>query len=343
MREKFGILPNGEVASLYTVRSGKMTAVFSDMGATLVKLFVPGRDGRLADVVLGFDDPQSYWESGTFFGAVVGRNANRIGGASFVLNGKRYQMDKNDNAENNLHSGFDFYKNRIWDVLQVTENTITFALESPHGDQGFPGNAKIRVEYSLEQGNTLRVVYRAVCDRDTVFNFTNHSYFNLSGHDKPERAMKQILTMPARFFTPADANYIPTGEKRKVDSTAMDFRVPKPIGRDIDREEVPLRLQAGYDHNFEVFTSPCAILSDPESGRTMSVSTDCPGMQLYSGNFLQGETGKDGVTYCRRGGVCLETQYYPNALNYPQWPQPITPAGEEYRSETSFVFGVEQP
>lgn len=341
MSKKFGVLPNGETASLYTIRSGQMTAELSDLGATLVKLFVPDRNGKLADVVLGFDDPKDYCESGTFFGSVVGRNANRTGGASFQLNGKTYQLDKNDNGEHNLHSGFDFYKNRIWDVLQVTENAITFGLESPHGDQGFPGKAKIRVTYTLEQGNTLRMLYVAVSDRDTVFNFTNHSYFNLAGHDKPERAMDQILTMPARFFTPADENYITTGEKRDVAGTAMDFRSPKAIGRDIDKDEEPLRLQQGYDHNFEVFANPCAILTDPDSGRTMAVSTDCPGVQLYSGNFLEGETGKDGISYCRRGGVCLETQYYPNALNHPCWPQPITRAGEEYRSETRFVFGAE--
>lgn len=341
MCEKFGVLPNGKTASLYTIQSGKMTAVFSDMGATLVKLFVPDRDGKLADVVLGFDDPKQYWDSTTFFGAVVGRNANRIGGASFVLNGKRYQMAKNDNGENNLHSGPDFFKDRIWDVLRVTENAITFLLKSPSGDQGFPGNAKILVEYTLEQGNTLRIVYRASCDSDTVFNFTNHSYFNLAGHDKPEKAMEQILTMPARFFTLSDANYITTGEKRDVAGTAMDFRTPKPIGRDIDQDEEPIRLQNGYDHNFEVFANPCAILTDPQSGRTMSVSTDCPGVQLYSGNFMEREKGKDGVIYGRRSGVCLETQFYPNAINYPHWPQPITRAGEEYKSETSFVFGVE--
>ena len=341
MCEKFGVLPNGQTASLYTIQSGKMTAVFTDMGATLVKLFVPDRDGEVADVVLGFDDPKQYLESTTFFGAVVGRNANRLGGASFVLNGKRYEMDKNDNGQNNLHSGFDFYKDRIWDVVMAGENTISFALKSPHGDQGFPGNAKILVEYTLEKGNTLRIVYRAVCDEDTVFNFTNHSYFNLAGHDKPEKAMDQILTMPARFFTPSDGMYIPTGEEREVAGTAMDFRIPKAIGRDVDKDEEAIRLQQGYDHNFEVFTAPCAILSDPESGRTMSVSTDCPGMQLYSGNFLEGEIGKDGVSYCRRGGICLETQYYPNALNYPQWRQPVTRAGEEYKSETSFVFSTE--
>lgn len=341
MSKKFGVLPNGKTASIYTIRSGQMTAEISDLGATLVKLFVPDRDGKLADVVLGFDDPQAYCESGTFFGAVVGRNCNRIGGASFRLNGKQYQMEKNDNGENNLHSGPDFFKDRIWEVRRVEEDSITFGLESPHGDQGFPGNAKIRVKYALEQGNTLRISYTAVSDRDTVFNFTNHSYFNLAGHDKPEKAMDQILTMPARFFTLSDENYITTGEKRDVEGTAMDFRSPKAVGRDINKDEEPLRLQNGYDHNFEVFANPCAILTDPQSGRTMAVSTDCPGVQLYSGNFMEREEGKDGVIYGRRSGVCLETQFYPNAINYPHWPQPVTKAGETYKSETCFVFGLE--
>ena len=340
MSEKFGVLPNGEIASLYTICSGKITAVFSDLGATLVKLFVPDRKGKLADVVLGFDEPRAYCESGTFFGAVVGRNANRIARGAFTLNGKQYQLDIN-NGKNNLHSGFDFFKNRIWNVVEAQKDTITFGLESPNGDQGFPGKAEIRVKYALEQGNTLRITYTAISDQDTVFNFTNHSYFNLAGHDQPEKAMSQILTMPARFFTPSDEESIPIGEKRSVDGTAMDFRIPKPIGRDIDQPEEPLIFQNGYDHNFEVFANPCAILSDPKSGRTMAVSTDCPGLQLYSGNFLGGETGKDGVSYCRRGGVCLETQFYPNALNYPQWPQPVTPAGEKYSSETTFVFSTE--
>lgn len=338
MSEKFGILPNGSVASLYTIRSGKITAVISDLGATLVKLFVPDKDGKLADVVLGFDDPQSYCESGTFFGATVGRNANRIGGAAFTLNSKRYQLAKNDNGNNNLHSGPDFFKNRIWEVLRAEEDSIVFGLISPHGDQGFPGNAKIRVKYTLEQGNTLRITYKAISDRDTVFNFTNHSYFNLAGHDKPEKAMEQVLTMPARFYTRSDDEYITTGEKVDVEGTAMDFRTPKPIGRDIDKDEEPMRLQNGYDHNFEVFTYPCAILSDPESGRTMSVTTDCPGVQLYSGNFMEREQGKDGVVYCRRAGVCLETQFFPNAVNYPHWVQPIAKAGEEFRSETCYIF-----
>ena len=341
MKKVFGSLADGQIASLYTLTNGKMTAVFTDLGAALVKLFVPDRDGNLADVVLGFDEPQQYWNGGGFLGAIVGRNANRIGGAAFTLNGKRYQMEANDKGKNNLHSGTAFFKRRIWDVAEVTENAITFTLESPDGDQGFPGNAHIRVTYTLEQGTTLRITYHGICDRDTVFNMTNHSYFNLAGHDKPEKAMDQILSMPARFFTPSDAESIPTGEKRSVEGTAMDFRTPKPIGRDINLDEEPLRLQGGYDHNFEVFANPCAILSDPYSGRTMAVITDCPGMQLYSGNYLNGDKGKDGVSYTRRGAVCLETQFYPNALNYPQWPQPVVKAGEKYHSETCYVFGIE--
>ena len=342
MAELFGQLKNGETAHLYTIQSGNMTAVISDLGATLVKLFVPDREGKLSDVVLGFDDPQAYVESGTFFGATVGRNCNRIGGATFALNGKTYKLGINDNGKNNLHAGPDFFKDRIWEVAEQGESTITFALHSPHMDQGFPGNADIRVTYTLEKGDILRITYEAMADRDTVFNFTNHSYFNLAGHEKPEKAMAQVLTIPGRFYTVSDAEYITTGEKRNVEGTAMDFRMPKPIGRDIDSEEEPTRLQNGYDHNFEVFTNPCAILEDPSSGRSMAVFTDRPGVQFYSGNFMKNEQGKGGVVYPGRGGVCLETQDYPNAVNFPHWPQPITKAGEQYKSETAFVFSVLQ-
>ena len=210
-------------------------------------------------------------------------------------------------------------------------------LESPNGDQGFPGNASISATYTLE-ADRLRIDYDGVSDRDTVFNLTNHSYFNLAGHDRPERAMEQTLILPARFFTPADAKSIPTGEKRSVAGTPMDFRMPKTIGAQIGDAYDALQLQGGYDHNFEVYTDPGAILCDPVSGRSMAVSTDCPGVQLYTGNFLSGEQGKDGVCYPMRSGVCLETQYYPNSINNPSWPQPFTPAGERYHSTTQFVF-----
>jgi len=338
MKKIFGMLRSGAQASLYTITNGSITAEISDYGATLVKLFVPDKAGKLADVVLGFDDPNEYTDSTTFFGAVVGRNANRVGNAAFCLNGREYHMQPNDNGRNNLHSGGDYYKDRLWNVAWMEANSICFTLRSPDGDQGFPGNADIWVTYALESGNVLRISYDGVCDQDTVFNLTNHSYFNMAGHDRPEKAMDQILSMPARFFNPDDAESIPTGELRSVAGTPMDFRTPKAIGADLGEDYDALKLQGGYDHNFEVFTDPCAILTDPESGRTMAISTDCPGIQFYSGNFLVGEKGKDGVSYCYRGGIALETQYYPDSVNHPEWPQPFVKAGERYHSETRYKF-----
>lgn len=338
MKKNFGLRPDGQMAYLYTIRCGKLTAELSDHGATLVKLFVPDSKGNLADVVLGFDTPGEYTASGTFFGATVGRNSNRVGNARFEMNGKTCRLDPNDNGVNNLHSGFDPYKNRLWQVVSHTESSITFQLESPNGDQGFPGKATIRVTYTLDNTGGLHIVYDGICDQDTVFNMTNHSYFNLAGHDHPEKAMNQILSMPARVYTVADAQSIPTGELRSVEGTPMDFRKPKAIGRDLDQAYEALILQGGYDHNFEVFCNPCVILRDPESGRMMTVTTDCCGIQFYSGNFLEGETGKDGVRYCHRGGIALETQFYPDSVNKQQWQQPFVKAGERYRSETVYRF-----
>lgn len=335
MREFFGTLPSGETASLYTISCGRLSAAVSDYGATLVRLLVPGQDGTLADVVLGYDDCNGYREGDACLGATVGRNANRLKDACFVLNGRTYALTPNENG-NNLHSGPEFFSKRMWQVLSHTENALVLELNSPSGDQGFPGNARIRVSYTLEPG-ALRIAYNAVCDKDTVFNMTNHSYFNLAGHEKTGAAMDQVLILPGRFFNPDDPQNIPTGELRKVEGTPMDFRTPKPIGRDIDLDYEPLVLQGGYDHNWEVFCNPCAILSDPVSGRTMAVSTDCPGIQFYAGNYLD-EQGKGGVHYGKRSGVALETQFYPDALHHPDWPQPITRAGEKYHSETVFRF-----
>ncbi len=339
MKKEFGRLPDGSIAYLYTLKCGGLEAHISDFGATLHRLYVPDVNGQLADVVLGFDSPAEYIKSGTFFGTVVGRNSNRTKCGKFQLGGKTYQLGTND-GPNNLHSGPDFFKNRLWSVDQVNERSICLSLFSPDGDQGFPGNATIRVTYTLEDGGVLRISYDALCDQDTVFNMTNHSYFNLAGHDRPEKAMDMLLSMPAQFFTPSDAESIPTGECRPVDGTPMDFRTPKPIGRDINENYDALLLQKGYDHNFDASSNPCAVLTDATSGRCMSVITDCPGMQFYSGNFLMGETGKDGIKYCFRGGICLETQYFPNALNYPHWEQPIIIAGQPYHSETKYVFSV---
>ena len=336
MKKNFGILPSGEEASLYTISCGGITAGISDYGATLVSLLVPDSAGSLADVVLGCDDCVGYAVGGGCLGATVGRNANRIQGASFRLNGKDYTLTPNENG-NNLHSGPDLYFKRMWKLVSHTDTAVTLELNSPHGDQGFPGNAVIRVTYCLDADGGLHIAYDAVCDQDTVFNLTNHSYFNLRGHEHTDTAMEHVLTLPARFFNPDDAEAIPTGEKRSVEGTPMDFRVPKPIARDLYADYECLKLQGGYDHNYEVFCNPCAQLSDPVSGRSMAVYTDCPGVQFYAGNFLD-DQGKDGVYYGKNSGVALETQFYPDALHHPDWPQPITKAGDRYRSETIYRF-----
>ena len=336
MCNNFGKIPSGEEAKLYTISCGKLTASVTDYGAALVSLMVPDRDGNLADVVLGCDNASGYYPGGSHLGATVGRNANRIKNACFVLEGKTVSLGTNDNA-NNLHSGPDCFNIRLWKLVKHTASSVTLRMDSPNGDQGFPGNAVIQVTYALEAPGTLRIIYDGICDKDTVFNMTNHSYFNLAGHERTDKAMDQILTIPGRFFNPDDAQNIPTGELRKVADTPMDFRKPKPISRDIGADYEPLKLQGGYDHNWEVFCDPCAILQDPESGRTMTVSTDCPGIQFYSGNFLD-DQGKGGVYYGKRSGVALETQFYPDSVNHPEWPQPFVKAGEKYHSETKYSF-----
>lgn len=335
MKEIFGQLPTGETAYLYTITCGQLKATVTDFGASLVSLWVPDKNGCLDDVVLGYDNAAAYASDDVFFGATVGRNANRVGGACFVLGNKTYGLTPNENG-NSLHSGPEFYHHRFWDVVEHTESSIRLHLFSPHRDQGFPGNAHISVTYTLEN-NSLKITYDGISDRDTVFNMTNHSYFNLAGHQHQERAYDQILSMPARFFTVTDPQNIPTGELRSVEGTPMDFRSPKAIGRDAFEDYEPLKLANGYDHNFEVFCNPCAILSDPESGRSMAVFTDCPGVQFYAGNFAKG-SGKDGITYVPRCGICLETQYFPNSVNNSSWLQPFFKAGERYHSETSYRF-----
>ena len=335
MKEFFGYTPNGEGAHLYTISCGSLKAVISDFGATLVRLFVPDSKGNLADVVLGFDSPASYAASDAYLGATVGRNANRIKNAAIVLQGTTYSLFPNE-SPNNLHSGPEGFERRMWQVVEHTQSHIRLHLHSSHLDQGFPGNADIDVTYALTN-DSLQITYDGVSDRDTVFNMTNHSYFNLAGHDKPEKAMAQTLSMPARFFTPADSASIPTGECRPVENTPMDFRLPKALGRDIEANYEPLHLQKGYDHNFEVFCNPCAFLHDPESGRGMAVYTDCPGIQLYTSNFTNA-VGKNGQVYTPRCAVCLETQFFPDAIHNPQWKQPVVKAGEKYHSVTTYRF-----
>ena len=335
MTEKFGILPTGEEATLYTISCGKLTACITDLGATLVRLMVPDAQGVCADVVLGFDKPEDYLASTTYLGATIGRNGNRIGGASFTLNGVEYRTPANE-GNNNLHSGPDGYDRRLWTVTALEDSSITLQLHSPDGDQGFPGNADVSVTYCLED-NGLTISYRAVSDKDTAFNLTNHAYFNLFGQDKPERAMEQELQIPGGFFCPDDAANIPTGEVRRVQGTPFDFRKSKLLSRDIGMDYEPLHLQGGFDHNFVNSCEVCAILRNPETGLTMTVTTDLPGVQVYTGNFLDNR-GKGGVYYGKRSGVALETQYFPDSVNHPEWDQPFVKAGEKWESVTRYAF-----
>ena len=332
----FGLLPDGRQAHLYKIRFSSLEAEITDFGATLVSLTVPGPQGNRADVVLGFDSAADYAASSAFLGATVGRNANRIAGASFSLNGKTYTLEKNNNG-NNLHSGSNSYAFRLWDVAEHTESSICLTLDSPDGDQGFPGNAHIQVTYSLEHPATLRITYEGICDTDIIFNMTNHSYFNLAGHDHPELAIHQTLSLASDTYVEVDAQAIPTGKLEQVDTSAMDFRIAKPLCKHIHNDFPQLMLMGGYDHCYVANASTCAVLSDPASGRTMQVITDCPGVQVYTANEL-GVIGKAGIYYPDRSAVCLETQYYPDAVHHPHWPQPVVKAGEKYLSETKYIF-----
>lgn len=337
----FGKSKGGNEATLYTLKNKNgMVMAVTDFGATLHTLLVPGKDGKLLDVVLGYDDPAGYeGPSGTYFGATVGRNANRVGGAAFTLNGKTYTLGNNDGG-NNLHSGPDGYSFRVWQVKAITDSSITFTLHSPAGDQGYPGALDVDVTYTLTDDNAVRIDYRAVPDADTVVNLTNHSYFNLNGHASGSIEGHRVW-VDADCFTPADAASIPTGEILSVEGTPMDFRTPKEVGRDIGADFEPLIFGCGYDHNWCLnnggkFAKVATL--EGQSGIAMEIFTDLPGVQIYTGNFLKQEPGKDGVVYAHRQGICFETQYYPDGVNNPNFPSPICPAGKVWESTTVYRF-----
>lgn len=338
----FGTTKDGREAHLYFLKNQKgMQAYVSDFGASLVRLLVPDRGGNMIDVVLGYDDAAGYEKGSGGIGATVGRNANRIGGAGFKLNGVSYTLDKNDNGSNNLHSGNDYYQKRIWKVENQTEDQITFILHSPDGDQGYPGALDMRVTYQVDNENALSIHYEAVPDQDTIINMTNHSYFNLNGHNSGS-AMDHKVWLNADCFTPADAESIPTGEIRGVEGTPMDFRRKKALGTEIDSDYEPLRLGGGYDHNWVLknngrFAKVAEVISE-KSGIGMEVYTDLPGVQMYTANFLNHEQGKDGAFYEKRSAVCLETQYFPDAINHENFPSPVCGKGMKYDSRTAYRF-----
>lgn len=341
--KNFGVTSQGESAVLYTLTNKNgMNIGVSDYGATLVNIVMPDREGKMLDVVLGYDDASGYENGTVFFGATVGRSANRIAGAGFELNGVTYNLEKNDN-ENNLHSGLDFYNKRMWKVLDKTENSITFVLHSPDGDQGYPGSIDVEVKYELTDENEVKISYHAVPDQDTILNMTNHSYFNLDGHGSGD-ILSQEIQIDADYFTKANAESIPTGELTDVTGTPMDFRVKKTVGRDIEEPYEALLFGKGYDHNWVLRNNgefaKVAEMSGASSGITMEVYTDLPGMQLYTANFVEDENGKDGKIYQIRHAACFETQYYPDAIHKEQFPSPICRKGETYETCTMYKFIV---
>lgn len=340
MTESFGSTSAGLETTLYTLENQNgMRISVADYGATLVNVLVPDQEGRLTDVVLGYDDVSGYEAGDKFFGAIVGRVANRIGGASFKLNGKTYKLAANDHG-NNLHSGMDFYSKRMWTVLEYGKDHIVLSLDSPDGDQGYPGKVTIRVSYTLTDDNEIKIHYHAIPEEDTLINMTNHSYFNLSGQDTGT-VLNQEVWINADAYTEADAESIPTGEIVSVEGTPMDFRQKKMLGKDVDADYQALRFGGGYDHNWVLNGSgsrKAAEMSSADTGITMEVYTDLPGMQMYCGNFLEGDRGKGGASYEKRSAVCFETQYFPDAVHKDHFAGPVVKAGQVYDTETVYKF-----
>ena len=346
---KFGNTSDGKETKTFSLTNSNGTeAVFTDLGACWTAMKVKDANGCFEDVLIGYEDPKIYENNPTSCGECVGRNANRIGGARFSINGKEYQIAANNNGINNLHSGPDYWRSRVFDaVTEETEegSSVRFTLHSPDMDQGYPGNMDFSVRYTLKEDDALSIEYQAVCDRDTICNPTNHAYFNLGGHGSGS-ALNQEVWINADSFTPTDKFSIPTGEIRPVSGTPMDFNVMKPIGKEIGADYDQLKLANGYDHNYVLnkYDGNIRLVAkskDPVSGRLMKVYTDLPGMQFYSGNYLNSQApGKEGADYSLRSGYCFETQYYPDSVNRPEWPSPILKAGEKYHHITIYKFGV---
>lgn len=346
-KKLFGTLSDGTEISLYSfTNSNDMTMVVTDLGAILLSVTLPDKNGKLKDVVLGYDTPQEYLDNTCYFGTVIGRSGNRIDKGRFVINSKEYQLPINDN-ENNLHSGPDGYERRRWEVESVDEakRSIRFGLFSPNGDQGFPGNFRIAVTYTLTDENEVVLHYEGSSDADTVANLTNHTYFNLGGHDSGTIENQQLM-ITAQAYTPVrDNQAIPTGEIAPVQGTPFDFREVKPIGRDIEADCEQLHFTGGFDHNFVLseeagtFKKMAEVYCE-ETGLVMEAYTDCCGVQFYAGNAITDQKGKSGVSYAKRHGFCLESQYYPNSINQEGFASPLLKAGEAYSSLTSYKFYV---
>jgi aldose 1-epimerase len=345
-RAEFGQLSNGRTAHIYTLTNARgMKARITNYGGIVVSLHAPDRRGRMADVVLGYNNLSDYIKATPYFGAITGRYANRIAGGKFTLDGKTYTLAKN-NGPNHLHGGKVGFDKRLWTAktkLTGRGPVLDLYYVSPNTEEGYPGNLSTRVVYTLTNDNELRIDYSAVTDKPTVLNLTHHSYFNLKGEGKGD-ILGHRLMLNANRFTPVDANLIPTGKLQSVRGTPFDFLRYHTLGQRINANNVQLQRGKGYDHNFVLngrgFRT-AARVHEPISGRLMTVSTTEPGIQLYTGNFLDATNiGKSGVPYKFRTGFCLETQHFPDSPNKKHFPSTMLRPGQVYRQTTIYRFGA---
>ena len=326
--------------------SSGMQVRISSYGATVQSLSAPDRRGDFADVVLGYDTVDGYVRGKAYLGAIVGRYANRIGGANFELDGRRYALPAND-SPNTLHGGFRGFDKVVWTArADPSGRAVRLTYVSPEGEQGFPGDVTVRVTYTLTEGNELRIDYDATTDRSTPLNLSNHAYFNLAGQGAGD-ILGHEVELIADAFTPVDRNLIPTGELRDVEATPFDFRKPATIGARIDDDDEQLVFGHGYDHNFVLRKAGgglelAARVFEPGSGRVLEVLTTEPGLQFYTGNHLDGIAGKNGKVYGRRSGFCMETQHFPDSPNQPGFPDTILRPGETFASTTVYRLSVRQ-
>jgi aldose 1-epimerase len=341
----FGKTSDGQSVDLYTLtNSHGLQATITNYGGIIVSLLVPDRAGHMDDVVLGFDRLEGYLQPEPYFGAIIGRYGNRIGHAMFKLGDKEYRLAKND-GDNSLHGGAQGFDKRVWTPLDLSKVDTALELKytSKDGEEGYPGNLSVTVIYMLTATNELWIEYSATTDRNTVLNLTNHSYFNLAGQGNGDILKHQIMINADRF-TPVDAGLIPTGELRKVEGTPFDLRKATEIGAHINDNDEQLKLGKGYDHNFvlnrrEEALTLAARVTEPVSGRVMEVLTSEPGVQFYTGNFLDGTLhGKGGKVYGHRAGFCLETQHFPDSPNKPSFPTTELKPGQRFSSTTVYRF-----
>ncbi|MCR4740544.1 MAG: galactose mutarotase [Lachnospiraceae bacterium] len=340
-KKDFGKTKDGKVISLYTISNGRVTVSVTDYGANVVSILAPNDRGEVKDVVLGYDKAEDYFKNGCFFGACVGRSANRIKDAKFEIDGQEYRLAANDGG-NNLHSDFDkgFHK-QMWNA-ETGDDAVIMTIDSPDMENGFPGNLKVKLTYSLTKANEFKIEYEALSDKKTLFNMTNHSYFNLGGHDAGEEALNNtMLDIKASYYTPVVEGAIPTGELAPVKGTPFDFTTPKKIGQDINEDNEQLKLVGGFDHNFATDGYDKTIRQIAKAnydGRTLIVYSDLPGVQFYAGNMIADDTGKDNVKYTKRQAFCLETQFFPNSINQEGFEKPVIEAGVPFKTTTIYQF-----